>query len=131
MFLSLSKVITFCVLAQQNKKNNIFGRFAKSHKYSNIDILGPAGKKCPSDIALNERGQEFTCEFSTSTVGEHSIEIVVGEKRLDNVTSKFYTYDASKINVGSIPPGFVGMPVEFESKYCSDQILTNMLSNSI
>ena len=50
-------------------------------------------------------------------MGEHSIEIVVGEKRLDNVTSKFYTYDASKINVGSIPPGFVGMPVEFEGKY--------------
>ena len=66
---------------------------------------------------MNERGQEFTCEFTTSTVGEHSIEIVVGEKRLDNVTSKFYTYDASKISVGSIPPGFVGMPVEFESKF--------------
>ena len=42
---------------------------------------------------------------------------MVGEKRLDNVTSKFYTYDASKISVGSIPPGFVGMPVEFESKF--------------
>ena len=50
---------------------------------------------------------------------------MVGEKRLDNVTSKFYTYDASKINVGSIPPGFVGMPVEFESKYSSDKIQTN------
>lgn len=84
---------------------------------SNTIFSGPEGKKCPTDIKLNERGQEFTCEFTTSTVGEHSIEIVVGEKRLDNVTSKFYTYDASKISFGSIPPGFVGMPVEFESKF--------------
>ena len=82
-----------------------------------INFTGPEGKKCPVDVSLNEREQEFTCEFSTSTVGEHSIEIVVGEKRLDNVTSKFYTYDASKINVGAIPPGFVGMPVEFEGKH--------------
>ena len=78
--------------------------------------LGPEGKKCPTAVKLNETGREFTCEFSTSTVGEHSIEIVVGEKRLDNVTSKFYTYDISKVNVGAIPPGFVGMPVEFDSK---------------
>ena len=84
---------------------------------AHIPILGPEGKKCPTEVMLNAREQEFTCEFSTSTVGEHSIEIVVGEKRLDNVTSKFYTYDSSKINVGAIPPGFVGMPVEFESKY--------------
>ena len=85
--------------------------------FNYINFPGPEGKKCSVDVQLNEQGQEFTCEFSTSSVGEHSIEIVVGEKRLDNVTSKFYTYDASKINVGSIPPGFVGMPIEFESKY--------------
>ena len=95
------------------------GFFVSIYSYSIMIpfCVGPEGKKCPSDVKLNERGQEFTCEFTTSTVGEHSIEIVVGEKRLDNVTSKFYTYDASKINVGPIPPGFVGMPVEFESMY--------------
>ena len=106
-------------MSSHNKIKNFlkfsFNVSHKPHNYRNADISGPEGKKCPSDIVLNERGQEFTCEFSTSSVGEHSIEIVVGEKRLDNVTSKFYTYDASKINVGAIPPGFVGMPVEFES----------------
>ena len=81
-----------------------------------IEFPGPEGRKCPSNVIFNPGDQEFTCEFSTSSVGEHSIEIVVGEKRMDNVTSKFYTYDASKINVGQIPPGFVGMPVEFDSK---------------
>ena len=79
-------------------------------------LSGPEGRKCTTNVTLDERSQEFTCEFTTSSIGEHTIEIVVGEKRLDNVTSKFYTYDSSKINVGQIPPGFVGMPVEFDSK---------------
>ena len=85
-------------------------------------IEGPEGKKCPVQLDLNRSKDEFTAQFSTSTVGEHTIEIIIGEKRMDNVTSKFYTYDASKINVGAIPPGFVGMPVEFESKSLSPQL---------
>ena len=81
-----------------------------------VVIEGPEGKKCPVSIDLNGAKDEFTCQFSTSSVGQHTIEIVIGEKRMDNVTSKFYTYDASKIKVEQIPPGFVGMPVEFGSE---------------
>ena len=36
--------------------------------------------------------------------------------RID-ATPGFYTYDASKIRVGEIPPGLVGMPVEFQGEY--------------
>ena len=55
----------------------------------------------------------FTCEFTTSVVGRHTIEIVIGGDRL-NVTPDFYTYDASKIRVGDVQqPGYAGMPVEF------------------
>ena len=80
-----------------------------------VVIEGPEGKKCTTKVTSLTR-EEFTCQFTTTQVGEHSLEIVVGEKRLDNVTSKFYTYDTSKISVGDIPPGFVGMPVEFNSE---------------
>ena len=55
----------------------------------------------------------FTCEFTTSVVGRHTIEIVIGGDRL-NVTPDFYTYDASKIRVGEMPPGYTGMPVDFQ-----------------
>ena len=64
---------------------------------------------------LNQDGT-FTCEFSTSIVGEHKIEIIISDERL-NVTPSFYTYDASKIKVGQIPMGYIGLPVEFDSKY--------------
>ena len=51
-------------------------------------------------------------------VGKHTIEIVIGGDRL-NVTPDFYTYDASKIRVGEMPPGYTGMPVDFQGKiYC-------------
>ena len=79
-----------------------------------VMIEGPEGKKCPTNVSLSR--DEFTCQFTTSSVGQHTVEIVVGEKRLDNVTSKFYTYDTTKIKVGDIPPGYIGMPVEFDSE---------------
>ena len=54
-------------------------------------------------------------------MGEHTIEIVLKEEIL-NVTPRFYTYDASKIKVGQIPMGYIGLPVEFDSKYFSFSI---------
>ena len=42
--------------------------------------------------------------------------IVIKGDRID-ATPGFYTYDASKIRVGEIPPGLVGMPVEFQGEY--------------
>ena len=43
------------------------------------------------------------------------ITVIKGD-RID-ATPGFYTYDASKIRVGEIPPGLVGMPVEFQGEY--------------
>ena len=59
----------------------------------------------------------FTCEFTTSLVGEHTIEIFIKNEKID-ATPSFYTYDATKIKVGDIPPGNVGMPVDFVGKFC-------------
>ena len=48
-------------------------------------------------------------------IGQHLIEIVIKDEKID-ATPGFYTYDASKIKVGEIPPGLVGMPVDFQGK---------------
>merc|ERR1711892_1519234 len=77
-----------------------------------ISIVGPDNKKCSQNIRLNSDGT-FTCEFSTSLVGEHNIEIVIKDEQL-NVTPNFYTYDASRIKVGQLPQGYIGLPVEFD-----------------
>lgn len=79
-------------------------------------ISGPEGKKCPTKIRLNGNGT-FTCEFTANQVGEHSIELVILDENI-NVTPTFHTFDASKIRVGPLPPGgFVGTPIDFESKF--------------
>ena len=73
----------------------------------------PNGKKIASEVRLNQEDDTFTCEFTTSIIGQHLIEIVIKDEKVD-ATPGFYTYDASKIRVGDIPPGLVGMPVEFQ-----------------
>merc|ERR1719490_45022 len=77
-----------------------------------VQITGPDEKPCPLTIRLNQDGT-FTCEFSTNLVGEHSIEIIMKDEQL-NVTPNFYTYDSSKIKVGTLPQGYLGLPVEFD-----------------
>ena len=81
----------------------------------NVTILGPDERRCAQTIRINE-DSSFTCEFSTSLVGEHKIEIVIGDEQM-NVTPNFYTYDATKIKVGQMPQGYVGLPVDFDSKF--------------
>ena len=76
----------------------------------------PNGKKISNELRLNHEVDTFTCEFTTSIVGEHTIEIFIKNEKVD-ATPSFYTYDATKIKVGDIPPGHVGMPVEFVGKY--------------
>ena len=82
-----------------------------------VTIVGPDDRKCHHSISLNE-DNTFTCEFVTSLVGEHKIEIIICDQQL-NVTPNFYTYDATKIKVGQMPQGYVGLPVEFDSKFVS------------
>ena len=80
-----------------------------------VSITGPDNRRCNQTIKLNE-DSSFTCEFSTSLVGEHKIEIIINDEHL-NVTPNFYTYDATKIKVGQMPQGYVGLPVDFDSKF--------------
>ena len=72
----------------------------------------PNGKKISNELRLNHEVDTFTCEFTTTSVGEHTIEIFIKNEKID-ATPNFYTYDATKIKVADIPPGLVGMPVEF------------------
>ena len=77
-----------------------------------VGLKDPNGKKISNELTLNHEVDTFTCEFTTSTVGEHTIEIFIKNEKID-ATPNFYTYDATKIKVGDIPPGHIGMPVDF------------------
>ncbi|XP_040581281.1 uncharacterized protein [Lepeophtheirus salmonis] len=77
-----------------------------------VEIRDPDDRKCYTNIRLNEN-RSFTCDFTTTKVGKHEIVVIICGNKL-NCTPHFYTYDASKINIKDIPPGYVGSPVEFE-----------------
>ena len=85
--------------------------------WSNSLISDSNGKKISNELTINHEVDTFTCEFTTSLVGEHTIEIFIKNEKID-ATPSFYTYDATKIKVGDIPPGNVGMPVDFVGKFC-------------
>eukprot|EP00096_Caligus_rogercresseyi_P015922 TRINITY_DN841_c0_g1_i2.p1 TRINITY_DN841_c0_g1~~TRINITY_DN841_c0_g1_i2.p1 ORF type:complete len:1301 (+),score=355.07 TRINITY_DN841_c0_g1_i2:98-4000(+) len=83
----------------------------KKHDIS-VDIRDSEDKKCYSSVRMNDN-RSFTSDFTTTKVGKHDIKITISGKEL-NCTPNFYTYDASKISIQDIPPGYVGSPVEFE-----------------
>ena len=82
-------------------------------------LLDPNGRKISNELNLNHEVDTFTCEFTTTIVGEHNIEIFIKNEKID-ATPSFYTYDHTKIKIGDIPSGLVGMPVEFNGKHLMD-----------
>lgn len=62
-------------------------------------------------------GDSYKAQYTPLVVGEHDIDIQFFDKSIRGSPFKCYAYDAGAIKVGNIPDGFVGKPVEFESKF--------------
>lgn len=80
-----------------------------------VTVTGPSGRSLPVQI-LEIRSGAYKAEYTPTEVGEHSIDIAFFDKAIRGSPFKCYAYDARQIRVGPIPNGFVGRPVEFESK---------------
>ncbi len=52
-----------------------------------VGITDPGGRSVHNSVRSNRGSHTFTCEFTTTQVGEHHIEIVLGQERL-NVTPR-------------------------------------------
>ncbi len=52
-----------------------------------VDIVDPQGRSVHNAVRCGGGGDFFTCEFTTTQVGEHHIEVVVREEKL-NVTPR-------------------------------------------
>lgn len=83
-----------------------------------VSVIGPSGRPLSVRI-LEERPNAYKAEYTPQEVGEHSIDIAFFDKAIRGSPFKCYAYDARQIRVGPIPNGFVGKPVEFESKSTS------------
>ena len=113
-FLLGSKVIYICNLGISKAPfDSSLDLYSIAWRYNSVHVFSdPNGRKISNEVKLDQSSDLFTCEFTTSTVGEHTIEIYIKNEKVD-ATPSFYTYDATKIKVGDIPSGLIGMPVDF------------------
>lgn len=79
-------------------------------------FLAPSGREIPFRLEHISHGK-YQVEYITAEVGEHIIDVSVGNKPLVGSPFHCFAYDPSQIKVGKIPNGTVGKPVEFESEY--------------
>ncbi|KAK3870873.1 hypothetical protein Pcinc_023943 [Petrolisthes cinctipes] len=79
----------------------------------NVRITGPGKRVVP--VSTDETsGGEVVAAFKPLEVGEYVVDVRVGSVRVPGSPFRCYVYNSQEIQVGSIPDGIVGRPVEFE-----------------
>ncbi|XP_015587386.1 filamin-A isoform X2 [Cephus cinctus] len=76
-----------------------------------VTVTGPNGKTVPVQKSTL-RGLMFI--ITADEVGEHQIHILVNGQHIEGSPFRSQAYNAKAIQVGNIPNGVVGQPVEFE-----------------
>ncbi|XP_045132539.1 filamin-B-like isoform X2 [Portunus trituberculatus] len=79
----------------------------------NVKITGPGRRPIP--VWTDEIGSgELLAGFTPQEVGEYVVDVQAGGGRVPGSPFRCYVYDSQEIQVGTIPNGVVGRPVEFE-----------------
>ncbi|XP_068086528.1 filamin-A isoform X1 [Anabrus simplex] len=98
------------------------------NRQASIDLQLPDGSLDPSDVTVNITGpsrrsvpvhvfrksDHLVAQFTASEIGEHVVDIRVRDQRVTGSPFRTHAYNARAIQVGRIPNGIVGEPVEFE-----------------
>ncbi|XP_066943284.1 filamin-A isoform X1 [Macrobrachium rosenbergii] len=79
----------------------------------NVRITGPGKRQVPVETQGTSEG-EVLAAFTPLQVGEYIVDVRVGDTRVPGSPFRCYVYNAQEIQVGTIPNGIVGRPVEFE-----------------
>ncbi|XP_049948482.1 filamin-A [Schistocerca serialis cubense] len=77
-----------------------------------VNITSPSRHSIP--VKLFRSGSHLTVDFTPTEIGEHVIDIRVKDSRVVGSPFRTHAYNARAIQVGRIPNGVVGQPVEFE-----------------
>ncbi|XP_068231445.1 filamin-A isoform X3 [Palaemon carinicauda] len=79
----------------------------------NVRITGPGKRLVPVETQGTSEG-DVMAAFTPLQVGEYIVDVRVGDSRVPGSPFRCYVYNAQEIQVGAIPNGIVGRPVEFE-----------------
>lgn len=66
-------------------------------------------------------GSSISAKYTPVEVGEHLIDISLGQRPIDGSPFRAAVFNPKAIKVTRVPNGVVGRPVEIESKYKSHQ----------
>ncbi len=71
----------------------------------------------PVRLSRGARRELVEATFTASEVGEHVVDVHVRGEQVRGAPFRTHAYNARAIQVGRIPNGVLGQPVEFESEY--------------
>ncbi|XP_046654649.1 filamin-C-like isoform X2 [Daphnia pulicaria] len=97
----VGRVTTFTIQSRDMEANDV-----------NVKITGPNQRNIPVQIQKAPGGVNVS--FSSTSVGEYTIDVQVKNQRLAGAPFRCFAYNAEEIRVGRVPSGVVGKPVEFE-----------------
>ncbi|XP_063231927.1 LOW QUALITY PROTEIN: filamin-C [Bacillus rossius redtenbacheri] len=75
-------------------------------------VTAPSRRSAPATVFRSR--DKATLSFSVTEIGEHTIDVRVRDQRVAGSPFRTHAYDAKAIQVGRIPDGVIGQPVEFE-----------------
>ncbi|KAJ1528888.1 hypothetical protein ONE63_007257 [Megalurothrips usitatus] len=90
------------------------GRPAADLADVNIEILSPSRRVVPARLSRGTRRELVEVHFTASEVGEHVVDVHLRGEQLRGAPYRTHAYNARAIQVGRIPNGVLGQPVEFE-----------------
>ncbi|XP_071442492.1 filamin-C isoform X2 [Hetaerina americana] len=80
-----------------------------------VTVTGPSRRSIPVRMGHSSIGsREITAHYTATEIGEHLVDVRIGDTKLPGSPFRSYAYNSSAIQVGRIPNGIVGQPVEFE-----------------
>ncbi|XP_046393064.1 filamin-A isoform X2 [Ischnura elegans] len=80
-----------------------------------VTVTGPSRRTVPVRIIHSSiSNREITAQYTATEIGEHLVDVRIGDTKVPGSPFRSYAYNSSAIQVGRIPNGIVGQPVEFE-----------------
>lgn len=79
----------------------------------NVQILSPSRISLPVTVNPLDTPGKYSASFTPTAVGDHSVEVKLGESQVEGSPFLVKAYDTSKVRVTDINAGIVGKPVYF------------------
>ncbi|KAI5715644.1 hypothetical protein M8J77_019933 [Diaphorina citri] len=78
-----------------------------------VQVLSPSRQSVPVNVTATDNAGRYAATFTPTSVGDHSVEVKLGDSQVEGSPFLVKAYDTSKVRVTDINTGVVGKPVYF------------------